>query len=239
MRRRKVEANVSRKVINRRAGYEALRTLAGLRWGARSAPRETEPITTVERARVVATLPFLDTHLRAMVEVQFLTETRPGAVCLLRLCEVDRAGDVWAHRPRHHKTAHHDRPRPVLIGPKAQAALVGFQLRTGAPPIGFEISGDTARLVMADAYQEAGRERDAALLRDLKRPVETVAGCVVDPEATLFSPAEARGALRGKAGQAQKYRSAVAVGPAQERSVAGARERVPAHHIRPCGSAGG
>lgn len=44
----------------------------------------------------------------------------------------------------------------------------------------------------ADAYQEAGRERDAVLLRDLTRSVAFVAGCVVDPALTLFSPLRAR-----------------------------------------------
>ena len=50
----------------------------------------------------------------------------------------------------------------------------------------------TVRLVAADAYQEAGRDRDAELLRDLSRPVILVAGCVVDPTLTLFSPFYAR-----------------------------------------------
>lgn len=45
---------------------------------------------------------------------------------------------------------------------------------------------------MADAYQEAGRERDAKLLRDTGRAVVLVGGCVVDPALTLFSPTRAR-----------------------------------------------
>ncbi len=55
-----------------------------------------------------------------------------------------------------------------------------------------KLTDDTVRLVMADAYQEAGRERDVELLRDLARPVVLVAGCVVDPALTLFSPFHAR-----------------------------------------------
>jgi integrase len=45
---------------------------------------------------------------------------------------------------------------------------------------------------MADAYQEAGREHDAQLLRDSGRAVELVGGCVVDPTAPVFSPARER-----------------------------------------------
>lgn len=50
---------------------------------------------------------------------------------------------------------------------------------------------DTRR-VIADAYQDAGRVRDAELLRDADHSVVFVGGCVVDPAATLFSPAVAR-----------------------------------------------
>ncbi|HEY1189474.1 MAG TPA: site-specific integrase [Gemmata sp.] len=45
--------------------------------------------------------------------------------------------------------------------------------------------------MLADAYQEAGRECDAALLRDLARSIVFVNGCVVDPHAPVFSPAVA------------------------------------------------
>ncbi len=174
--------------------YEALRTLSGLRRG-RTDVRESKKIKPVEAAVVDATTPHLDDHLRAMVEVQRLTGMRPGEVCHLRLSEVDRSEEVWLYRPRKHKTAHQGRERVVPIGPKARAALVVFLLRGGTPPQGFgplEGIDDATRLVVADAYQEVGRESDAALLRDLGRALVTVAGCVVDPEAPIFSPAEAR-----------------------------------------------
>jgi integrase len=45
---------------------------------------------------------------------------------------------------------------------------------------------------MADAYQEAGRDRDAELLRDTTRDVMMIEGCAVDPRALVFSPAAAR-----------------------------------------------
>jgi integrase len=130
-----------------------------------------------------------------MVELQRLTGMRPGEACRLRLAEVDRTGDVWAYRPARHKTAHHGKARAIHLGPRAQSLIAAF-LRGGSPPLagflGIDLTDETARLVAADAYQEAGRERDAGLLRDLARPVVLVAGCVVDPAATLFSPARAR-----------------------------------------------
>lgn len=217
VRQRMIDAGLCRTLINRRIDrvkrvfkwaaseelvpvtvYQALRTLAGLRRG-RSEVRESEPVGPVDAATVDATLPFLDAHLRTMVELQRLTGMRPGEVCGLRFGEIDRTGDVWLFRPRQHKTAHRDRERVIPIGPKARAALAAFLLRAGTPPAGFVPTDNTARLVMADAYQEAGRERDAVLLRDLGRGVVVVSGCVVDPAAPLFSPADA---------QAERFRTA-------------------------------
>jgi integrase len=177
--------------------YQALRTLAGLRKG-RTEARESEPVKPVDPAHVTTTLPFLTPHLQCMVELQRLTGMRPGEVCQLRLCEVERTGDVWVYRPAQHKTAHHGKTRAIHLGPRAQAAIVAFLLRDGMPPDGFahvrlnDPYQRDARLVMADAYQEAGRERDAELLRDTERVVVTVSGCMVDPTRTLFSPFRAR-----------------------------------------------
>src|SRR5262249_29699557 len=135
---------------------------------------------------------------RCMVELQRLTGMRPGEACRLRLSEVDRTGEVWVYRPVQHKTAHHGKARAVHLGPRAQALITGFLRGSNPPPDGFahvrlnEPADRTARLVMADAYQEAGRDRDAELLRDTELAVVTVGGCVVDPTRTLFSPFRAR-----------------------------------------------
>ena len=114
----------------------------------------------VDPAHVNATLPFLTPHLRCMVELQRLTGMRPGEVCQLRFCEVDRDGDIWVYRPTQHKTAHHGKTRSVHIGPRAQAVVTAFLVGDSPPPEGFariDPADDTARVVMADAYQEAGR----------------------------------------------------------------------------------
>ena len=177
--------------------YQALRTLAGLQKG-RTEARESEPVKPVDPAHVAATLPHLGTHLRAMVELQRLTGMRPGEACGLTLAEVERAGAAWVYRPAAHKTAHRGRQRVIPIGPRARAVLVAFLRRDGAPPDGFghidpnDPGQRDARLVMAIAYDEAGRARDAVLLRDAARPVVLVEGCVVDPAAPLFSPAGSR-----------------------------------------------
>jgi integrase len=152
----------------------------------------------VDPAHVEATLPRLTPHLRYMAELQRLTGMRPGEACRLRLAEVDRTGVVWVYRPARHKTAHRGKARAIHLGPRAQALVTSFLRGSHPPPAGWDHVRPNdpgqrdARLVMADAYQEAGRVRDAELLRDAGRAVEIVAGCVVDPALTLFSPFHAR-----------------------------------------------
>jgi len=177
--------------------YESLRTLAGLQRG-RTDARESEQVKPVAVADVLATLPHLGAHLRAMVELQLLTGMRPGEACSLRFEEIDRTGETWLYRPTHHKTAHRGHDRVIPIGPKARAVLVVFLRRDGVPPDGFahvepnNPRQSDARRVMADAYEEAGRLRDGVLLREVGRSVVLIEGCVIDPKATLFSPAESR-----------------------------------------------
>jgi uncharacterized protein (TIGR02996 family) len=95
-------------------------------------------------------------------------------------------------------TAHHGKSRVIHLGPRAQSAITEFLLRDGTPPEGFghvrlnDPDHRDARLVMADAYEESGRARDAELLRERERAVITVGGCVVDPAAVIFSPRRAR-----------------------------------------------
>jgi integrase len=57
---------------------------------------------------------------------------RPGEVCAIRPCDIDRSGEIWTYRPESHKTEHHDRDRVVFIGPKAQALLLRYLARDSA-----------------------------------------------------------------------------------------------------------
>ena len=64
-----------------------------------------------------------------MIRFQRLTGCRPGEVCILRPCDVDTSGEVWAYRPESHKTEHHGRDRVIFLGPKAQDVLRPYLLR--------------------------------------------------------------------------------------------------------------
>jgi len=107
------------------ATFQALATVAGLRAGRTSA-HETAPIGPADPAIVEAVLPFLNRHVRAMVELHRVTGMRPAEVCAFRLADVDRTGEIWRYTPRQHKTAHHGKSRVVLIGPKGQAIITAF-----------------------------------------------------------------------------------------------------------------
>jgi integrase len=108
--------------------YHALRTVEGLKKG-RTAAKETEPVMPVEDALVNATLPHLPAIVADMVRLQRLTGARPGEVCQLRPCDVDRSGDVWEYRPPDHKTAYRGRERVIYVGPQAQDVLRPYLIR--------------------------------------------------------------------------------------------------------------
>jgi integrase len=106
----------------------SLEAVTGLRRGKTSAP-DRPPVKPVADSVVDATLPFLSPVVADMVRLQRLTGMRPAEVCLLRPCDVDRAGAVWVYRPPCHKTEHHGRERLIAIGPKGQEVLRPYLLR--------------------------------------------------------------------------------------------------------------
>jgi integrase len=89
-------------------------------------------VLPVPRSTVDATLPYLPTVVADMVRFQLATGCRPGELCIMRPCDVDRSGAAWVYRPETHKTQHHGRERVILIGPKAQDVLRPYLLRAAA-----------------------------------------------------------------------------------------------------------
>jgi integrase len=105
--------------------YQALAAVSGLQRGRTVAP-ESEPVGPVDDAVVDATLPFLNRHIRGLVEFQRLTGCRPGEACAIRRCDIDTGGAIWLYKPAHHKTAWKGKSRVIAIGPKAQELLKEF-----------------------------------------------------------------------------------------------------------------
>ncbi|MCA9179418.1 MAG: site-specific integrase [Planctomycetales bacterium] len=110
------------------SAYQALASVPAIRKG-RTEAREMPPVLPVADAVVDATLPHLPPVVADMVRFQRLTGCRPGEVCIVRPCDVDKSDDIWLYRPESHKTEHLGRERFILIGPKAQAILRPYLLR--------------------------------------------------------------------------------------------------------------
>lgn len=123
---------VARELVDVRI-HQALKTVESLKKGRTKAP-ETPPVKPVLDKVVDASLPHMNPVVADMVRLQRLTGMRPGEVCKLRPCDVDRSGEVWEYRPASHKTEHHDQQRVVYFGPKAQAILAPYLLRAADTP---------------------------------------------------------------------------------------------------------
>ena len=105
--------------------YQAVATVGGLQRG-RTEAREMEPIGPVDDSTVDSTLPFLNRHVRGLIEFQRLTGCRPGEACAVKRSEIDTGGTVWLYKPTHHKTAHRGKSRTIAIGPQGQKLLREF-----------------------------------------------------------------------------------------------------------------
>ena len=110
------------------ATYQALKTVSGLKAG-KSRARETAPVLPVSSEVITKTLEHCSSQIADMIRFQLLTGCRPGEVCSIRPCEVDRIEDVWRYKPGSHKMEHKGRHRVIPIGPKAQKILLPYLLR--------------------------------------------------------------------------------------------------------------
>jgi integrase len=105
-----------------------LQAVAGLKRG-RTRAKESKPVKPVDEQHVYATLAHTTPVVAAMIELQLLTGMRPGEMCLIRPCDLDRSGPVWHYYPEKHKNAYRSIERVVAIGPRGQELLRPFLLR--------------------------------------------------------------------------------------------------------------
>lgn len=147
LQQRMIEEGLSRPVINSRIGkikrvfrwavseqlcppavLQGLQAVMGLQRG-RTEASEPPLIEPVSDEAINATLPHLPAVVADMVRLQRLVGCRPGEVCGLQPCDVDRSEAIWAYRPASHKTEHHGHHRVIFIGPRAQKILRPYLLR--------------------------------------------------------------------------------------------------------------
>jgi integrase len=105
--------------------YQNLRTVAPLRAG-RTDAKEGHGVRPVPDADVQAVRPLVSRQVRTMIDLQLLTGARPGEVCIMRTCDVNRNGRVWTYTPSSHKTQHHGHERVIRLGPQAQRLVEPF-----------------------------------------------------------------------------------------------------------------
>jgi hypothetical protein len=141
-----------------------------------------------------------------MVQFQRLTGARPGEVCKLFAADVQRYADakaqlkpksatlplfpedprparekleVWEWRPRSHKMRHKNRPRVVLIGPRAQAILEPYLARAGESQVfAYTVAGYRRAIARAceRAYMPAElRQADRKLPAEQQRALRQAA----------------------------------------------------------------
>jgi len=110
--------------------YDALTTVDPLRPGRCDAkpPRMVKPVPDEV---VEATLPFMASPVRALVQLQRLTGARPEELLGLRACDIDTIGSdgVWVAKPRKHKTQGLGKDRAIHLGPRAQEIIAPFMER--------------------------------------------------------------------------------------------------------------
>jgi integrase len=102
--------------------HQAIEAVEPIKAG-RTAAKEPEPVHPVPAADVTATLPYLPPSVAIMVQVQYLCGMRPQDVVSMRLCDVDRTGDIWLYRPASHKNKHRGQSLTKAIPVAAQTLL--------------------------------------------------------------------------------------------------------------------
>lgn len=109
--------------------YQQLKTVPPLKKG-KSCARESETVRPVSMEMVAVVRSFLSRQVNALVDLQILTGARGGELLKLRPRDIDRSRPIWQHKPKDHKTAWRGKNRTILFGPKAQAILAPFLMRS-------------------------------------------------------------------------------------------------------------
>lgn len=119
--------------------YHRLSTLAPLKPG-RTKARETEPVRPARWSDVAAALEHLSPTISAMVQLQNETAMRPGEVCAMRACDIEKFDDgMWIYSPPAWKNAHKGMVRQIPLFERSQELLQPFlaDIEVGKDPATF------------------------------------------------------------------------------------------------------
>jgi len=101
-------------------GLQAVRPLGC----GRSGVKEGEPRQPADPIAVKKAMPFMSPAVQAIVQLLWLSGARPSEILLMKWDELDRSGEIWVLRPKHHKTSWRGKSRTIFFGPEAQAVLL-------------------------------------------------------------------------------------------------------------------
>lgn len=105
--------------------YQSIKAVKSLPKG-RSEAHDTDPVRPAPDEAIEAVKAIVHRRVRVKIELQILTGMRPGEVCIMRTCDLDRSKPVWIYMPYEHKTEHKGKTRTIPLGPKAQALVAEF-----------------------------------------------------------------------------------------------------------------
>jgi len=112
--------------------HQSLKSVEPLKRGRSDLP-ETEKIKPVTADTIEKTLPFLPKVIQDMIGLQGLLGCRPGELCSLRPCMIDRSTEksegIWTITLQAHKNEWRGQSRTILAGPRAQELLRPYLVR--------------------------------------------------------------------------------------------------------------
>jgi integrase len=103
--------------------YDSLAKVESIRKGKDERLRETTPVRPVPDEHFWPVVEAAAPQIATMLQVQRLAGMRPDEVTIMRPCDIEQAGDLWAFRPESHKLDWRDIEKEILLGPKAQSLL--------------------------------------------------------------------------------------------------------------------
>ena len=89
----------------------------------RTKAKESTPVQAVPDADIEATAAALVPSVGDMIRVHRLTGMRPDELCQLAWPRIERRWKIWIFRPERHKGRWRNKPRVIVIGPRAQRII--------------------------------------------------------------------------------------------------------------------
>ena len=105
--------------------WHALKAVKALRKGEQGTFDHAERVEVSDDV-VALTLRYLPPTVSAMVQVQGMTGMRPTELCVMRVGDVDRSGDVWEYRPKNHKTEEYIGKKIIYLGKDEQELIAPY-----------------------------------------------------------------------------------------------------------------